>query len=371
MCMNTLDNVVVLSTAQRFSAWIGPPRIASTPIILIDKTISPAMNHSSPSNSRSNRASGPRSAVQMSSRTPRGSTKRNTSILNFFKKTDAPTPPKATQNRITQYVSSGTSNGTGEKIELESLFFEEDVTQSASESAGFPRRSKSPDNDFGDFGHEPPTEGQRDERYNEYPYYGSMKRRKVDFSADNIENVGIASRGPGPRLEEEPGVRMEAGMDLTAASTENRGKDRNQGPFVDEPDSDEDTFGMFPRQSHDLSSKRGASDCPTATDCIKQSEAAEADESGLPLKIVNAHDTPALEDQEDSSEGEVCTEDEVTPDVENCNAFDPDSFDDLQTDSGVFGTAGRLPDDEAAVCPICRDSLDGMTDTVSVGLKPE
>ena len=332
------------------------------------------MNRSTPSYPRSNRGGKPPSAAQTSSRPPPGGpARRNTSILNFFKKTEAPTPLKPIQKRITQYIDRQGNNGSGKERKLaekkddgsQSLFFGEDIITRCEESDALYLRSGSPDDDFGDFGYETSTAKQEEERYNERPYDGSMKRRKVRCEADDIEPAKTGSREP---QSGEVGLCSETGLGSTDISTADERKNQNRGPFLDESDSDDDVPAMLDKPPNSEPSRSEVGDSPMATTSVNPGEDADVEDTDIPFELVNSHPARPLANEEDSCEEEATLKgNELLSDMENEDACDPDSLYDLQTGTGYMETADRPPDDEVAVCPICRVSLDGMSDTVSAG----
>lgn len=154
--------------------------------------------------------------------------KRNTSILNFFQKTDGPPTPTSRQPRITQFttkIERSTTVSFGKKVTggNETLFLEdvrsnpkpggENTTAEEPERA----RSRTPDYFWGN-GDSDSLFDTGEKRFNESD--SAVKRRKVDVEVTGENGNGSDLNAPKPP------------------------KPQRSGPFIDESDS-EDDLGVF------------------------------------------------------------------------------------------------------------------------------
>lgn len=167
--------------------------------------------------------------VSTPSKTP--SSKRNTSILSFFQKTDNPQGAKSTQLRMSQFLTSSPSSGRetpslqrgdSSKSDTNGGLFLEDkkglakLQQNSANVQRTPRaRSRTPDDFWGEAD---------DTRYNEID--SAAKRRKTDEAIDLTENKQVDEETKSPK-ELPP-------------------RKATSGPFIDESDSeDEDDMDAY------------------------------------------------------------------------------------------------------------------------------
>ncbi|KAK2746878.1 hypothetical protein FQN55_005364 [Onygenales sp. PD_40] len=199
------------------------------------------MASSSPYFNKNSRG-GSRPASRTSQSFPkRNGSKRNASILNFFKKSEH--PPKSSQNRITDYITKlsndkGKDAGRNDGNVADSLFLADDSSVPALDTGKsqdtWRERSASPTDLWPNSMVEDPTGGVVDEeRYNENGNSG-QKRRKVQVSTDTIGT----SETPNHDFAETPGsARLHKNLSYGAVSTSSM---KRIGPFVDESDSEDD-----------------------------------------------------------------------------------------------------------------------------------
>ncbi|KAJ6006840.1 DNA cross-link repair protein pso2/snm1 [Penicillium sp. IBT 35674x] len=165
--------------------------------------------------------------VSTPSKTP-SSTKRNTSILSFFQKTDNPQGAKSTQLRMSHFLTSSPSSipslqhGDSSKSDThEGLFLEDkkglaNLQQNSANIETKPRvRSRTPDDFWGEAA---------DTRYNEND--AAVKRRKTEEAINLTENKQVDNETNQPK--------------------ESAHRKATSGPFIDESDSeDEDDMDAY------------------------------------------------------------------------------------------------------------------------------
>ncbi|KAF7589708.1 hypothetical protein BBP40_003955 [Aspergillus hancockii] len=277
-----------------------------------------------------------------------GPVKRNSSLLNFFQKTDGP-PKQASsrQPRITQFATK-TDRSDNSTLSLRredsskntgggGLFLDDrNGKQSVSIDHSTPPRSRSrtPDDIWGEDAEAPVVPDE--ERYNENG--SAVKKRKVesDLSADG---------------------------ELAATPTPAPPKSRQvSGPFIDESDSEEDlaAFGDF-------------NDEPVVPETVEaEGKGARKDNdrtSDVDVPSLVREATSYIEDSEyanfdDLEEDEFGEEEDILdlPDKDDEGAEDvvfgfDDSNNPMDTDGSDVDPGG-----DAAVCPICQVELVGLSD---------
>ncbi|KAL1855564.1 hypothetical protein Plec18167_004097 [Paecilomyces lecythidis] len=309
---------------------------------------------------------------KMSFSAKKTSTKKNTSILSFFQKTDGPPKATSTQQRITQFGSktprngknaNRTRTGAGNNLgvwrqdnaggkDVGGLFFDDKRGNNGSHTEGnkdgdeveFMRgRSKTPDDDI--WGE------QQDDRFNETE--NSVKRRRVqeESSLDEKSKDDAASK------------------ETTPVSAKPK---KNNGPFIDESDSEDD-----------LEAFREVADVPAASDS-KSKPNNEDDFDVAPADVEPANHqlssmpplaaerpplvreaTSHIEDDEfadfdDIEEDEFRGEDFLEgPWIEGQTGSEFGGYETPET-SGAGETNGDM--NETPSCPICQASLGGLSD---------
>lgn len=308
---------------------------------------------------------------KMSVSAKKTSTKKNTSILSFFQKTDGPPKATSTQQRITQFGSktprngknaSRTRTGTGNNLgvwrqdnaggkDVGALFFD-DKRGNGSRTEGnkdgdeveFVRgRSRTPDDDL--WGE------QQDDRFNEAE--NSVKRRRIQEESS---------------LDEKPKDDA-ASKETTPVSAKPK---KNNGPFIDESDSEDD-----------LEAFRQVADVPAASNSKLKPNEDDLDVTATDVSPVNCQlssmpplsaerpplvreATSHIEDDEfadfDDLEDEFQGEDFLEgPWAEEQKDFGIEEYETPET-SGAGETNGDI--DETPSCPICQTSLSGLSDNV-------
>ncbi|OJD26547.1 hypothetical protein ACJ73_02076 [Blastomyces percursus] len=275
--------------------------------------------------------------------------KRNTSILNFFKKSD--TPPKASQNRITNYIvrsnnNEGNSASAADIGGSESLFFGEEVAQRTVlghhiehiPGSDSPRSASPPSREFW----ETARSFDDGDKYNEN-YNSRQKRQRTG----NTDHTGIAA------IDNDAG-----GSSATSASRTPR-----IGPFLDESDSEQEYIGAYsknvcPGSKTETLVRENEYDGNAVTDssneCNPNSTMLGVDfatASGC-LPNYEGGDTNELREVESLHERPLKNYDEQllglgkTTSIGNTDLEAPGLFDDKET----------------AVCPICSERLIGIPD---------
>lgn len=253
-----------------------------------------------------------------------------------------------TQHRITQYVTRtdktafenrvqiAKQKGRGSQETTDSLFFDEEEVgdgQSFGEIGIAVSSGDLEDEDLEDIGYERIAGVAEDERYNENE--AVFKRRKLHCGPESADPVfGLHRIGDGSEAFVSPGK--------TRASS-GKGNKHRHGPFVDESDSEDDGFGLFQSEPGVSAENK---DLPIDATKVKCSEAGDDEDEKI---LWGTEETGGLNG--------------IVPDVENKNIWDGDS--NTPYENGECETPTKLPQDEPAVCPICRAGLDGLTDMVS------
>jgi DNA cross-link repair 1A protein len=301
--------------------------------------------------------------------TKRSATKRNSSILSFFKKTDG--PPKSDQPRITQFgvrvvqseSQSKSKNGPlkGDNQSSGGLFLEDrkrGQPKVADDNNGdkvedddtewFPReRSKTPDDAI--WGNpDSPIEAGKDprpdneERFNENG--GPVKRRKIDSSG-----VGGGA---------------------------NSGTRRRQGPFIDESDSEEE--GIAALRDFDVNvsppvvqpeTKDNAEESTDNTPVTAKERSSAVERPSLVREATsNVGDDrdDAVADDSDGIEDELEGEDFLEgPWMEEENTAGLDEDDKIMGWADDSMGESQEPTSESPTCPVCEAGLGGMSASVS------
>ena len=314
---------------------------------------------------------------------------RNSSILNFFKKSEhPPSQIPQTQRRITDFGnSSPRDNNNNNRVgannkgvsgaavdDTDSLFFEDGSTSIGagySANSGVPpsprRRSKTPDGFWGS--PEKFRKGRDQDRFNENGGSG-IKKRKVTHSSGGEVSPTTITRKTGQPSEE-------------SSSSGNRANGqkarRRTGPFIDESDSEDDL-----ENSRDSSFTPAKNDEDNGTHVyVTADKSGPTDNEGFstnsetlhmredngngPTRIDNLNDGLALEPREDSFQGpntavNEVRDEEIQDPAADVNAYDFGRFDvDSCTDISNVVT-------ETAVCPVCQTGLGDITDMVSRNL---
>lgn len=318
--------------------------------------------------------------------------KRNTSILNFFKKSDGPVTCPRTQSRITEFGSSSPSNSQGSgqqngqqtgqqngisrrvvKDDGGSLFVEDTtLTGTPSLRSGTPperQRSKTPD----DFWESPSRSGfgnVRDEdRYNENDGYG-VKKRKVSHGGEETTLGGNLS------------TPIEQTKPLNGQKVSRKGQKRH-GPFIDESDSEDDIEiigrdGLPAAVGNTGIPKDSTATVETSSTTNKESSAAISDtveleeKGGTSIEKLNGVDSeggdltlePGADSrgESDTTKNEIL-ENEVGDEAIQFPADDVDAYDFGRFD---MDSCADIPDEETPVCPVCQASLGNITDMVNI-----
>ncbi|EQL37405.1 hypothetical protein BDFG_01020 [Blastomyces dermatitidis ATCC 26199] len=281
----------------------------------------------------------------------RNGDKRNTSILNFFKKSD--TPPKASQNRITNYIVR--SNNNEEKSTSatdiggsESLFFGEEVGQGnilghhiehlpGSDS---PRLASPPSRGFW----ETARIFDDGDRYNEN-YNTGQKRQRVG----NTDHAGTTA------------VHNDAGgSSATSASRTPR-----IGPFLDESDSEQEYICEYNKKNVCAVSrtKTLVREIEYDGNAAKDSSNDECDPNSTMIGVDFATASDFLPNYKGSDTSEL-------REVEGLHERPLRKYDEQLLGLGMttsiektdLEAPGLFDDKETVVCPICSERLIGIAD---------
>lgn len=286
-------------------------------------------------------------------RTP--ATKRNTSILKFFQKTDTPPGARSTQSRMTQFVTSSRSPSSGRgspalqrgkssaSDAAGGLFLEDkkglpkvDSMAAATTETSGRSRSRTPEDIWGEGDDflEPDSP-----RYNETG--SAVKRRKVDSASAQAEN-GRSNSAPKTVTSSPPSKA-------------------NKGPFIDESDSEDDMEAYqdlketMPTQHQDLPADDNTMPDPPAK--------REQSPSVRDATSYAANDEPANFDdvEEDEPVGEEYPEELwENEDEDQRNGYGSDAADDFD-DPNLHD---EQIDEGVNTCPICQKSLRGLGEEV-------
>jgi DNA cross-link repair 1A protein len=286
------------------------------------------------------------------------STKRNSSILSFFQKTDTPPGATSRQARITQFTtaslrspSSGRSTPASRRNGIrddnpDGLFLEDKKGLDKIERAsGTNERERSTTPDF--WGDDEELRKPDEQRYNENN--SAVKRRKVDSPSVSVDESP----------QREPDTKTH--KPLAPAKIQ-----KMSGPFIDESDSEDD-----------MEAYREIEDTTPATTTEKNSKSLPGENTAAPERS-SEPTTPLLVraatsnaeydeypnfddlDEEDELIGEEFRnrpwegenqEQEVELEVE--------PGDDVNDCSGIEDLGGEL-----STCPICQIALKGFNETV-------
>lgn len=299
---------------------------------------------------------GPASATKSSS------AKGNRSILNFFQKTDAPAGATSRQPRITQFVGSSGSpssgrgtpklqNGNSSRSDTsEGLFLEDkkglakvertSVTVDLTERA----RSKTPEDIWGEAEDLMEQEGSR---YNENGQ--PVKRRKVDSPNASIQN----------------GEADDTAKPVKPAPA----KKSNNGPFIDESDSEDDMEAY--RELKETT--------PTIPDTTNNDPPRSLDDQPSPKPLAAQRLlAPLVRDAtNDTNDDELANFDDIEDGDELVGEeFRDRPWDDREDEDGRPTDFGMMTPDDfndstdfdpepdgVSTCPICQIALAGFSET--------
>lgn len=318
----------------------------------------PAMSSSSPYfNADKNGGRQAFKPLQPSSR--RNGGKRNTSILNFFKKSE--TPPKSSQKRITNYIVKSRNNAekspsTNYTEGSESLFFTEEGGKGSAlghpiEQATGPARARSV-SPFGGFGEAAESFDDGD-RYNEN-YNTGQKRQKVDKSGHIVTTAGVECLA-------ETGLTGAKGSPPSAVTISNINR---IGPFLDESDSEEESNCAYNKDSLITRTQTGARN--NEYDFIPPTDSSNESHDNSTMKGVTfAAASGYLSSSEDADSCEL-------QDGGSLYGQSRERYDEPQEGFGKttsiekidLDASGLFYDDNIAICPICSKCLTGITDNV-------
>ncbi|KAK2797847.1 hypothetical protein FQN50_009052 [Emmonsiellopsis sp. PD_5] len=302
------------------------------------------MASSSPYFNNNNRGSRPASRASQSFPKRNGS-KRNASILNFFKKSEH--PPKSSQNRITDYITKSSNDkgrdaGNNDGDIADSLFLVDDGSVPAFDMTKsqdtWRERSASPADLWRNSRIEDPSRGVVDEeRYNENGNSG-QKRRKVHVSTGKSRLIGT-SETPNHDFAETPGsARLNKSLSYGVVATSSM---KRIGPFVDESDSEDD--------HHPAS----GTEPPTFVSNL------QAD------SLLRTHPLPPPEDNEIEGEQDTDSCEQQTNHFEEsselCLGSKTQRDDDPDLIAAESSDAESLSN-ENMLCPICGESLTHITE---------
>ncbi|KAJ5547346.1 hypothetical protein N7494_004931 [Penicillium frequentans] len=283
--------------------------------------------------------------VSTPSKTP--STKRNTSILSFFQKTDNPQGAKSTQLRMSHFLTSSPSSGRGtpslqhgdssKSDTHEGLFLEDKkglakLQQNSANIETKPRaRSRTPDDFWGET---------NDTRYNEND--SAVKRRKTDEAIDLTEIKQVD--------------------DETKPPKESAHRKATSGPFIDESDSeDEDDMDAY----REIKDQEYSEDNPIPTISPISGDHAE-DSSAESAQPPLVRDTSYAENEDENFDDEE-EEDEFVGEEfrespwENEDASLRASLEDV-TDAISPAEAEGISGIADFTCPACQGRLAGLNE---------
>ncbi|PGH03437.1 hypothetical protein AJ80_08685 [Polytolypa hystricis UAMH7299] len=313
----------------------------------------------------------------------RAPVKRNTSILSFFKKTDTPPSVKASQRRITDLFGKQPTRGErGSGLTTdpsEGLFFDDgtartEVVSTSEELSreGLRARSRSPeDGVWGNLGLQSFIGPADEERYNENAG-GGQKRRKLSPSSTD-ENVHIPEDLVKSNEDRTSAPNSASNGRFSSQKIVSSSAPRRIGPFVDESDSEgeEDppgngNFGTYqaptnPKPTSDTSIHGTGS----SNSDISNSHTLSPVRSRSPVTNGSALD-PLFDEVEEGmaveTEERLYYQESMELGV-GIEDFEAESERDFAEELDSSDTGGIRLVEEDAVCPICRASLYGMTDT--------
>ncbi|KAF9893647.1 hypothetical protein FE257_010959 [Aspergillus nanangensis] len=283
-----------------------------------------------------------------------GSAKKNTSLLNFFQKTDGPPQATSRQSRITQFVTkterSATSGSASPSLHKENssnlngsaggLFLEDPKGSSLTSVKATTTRARSPtpDDIWGDSTGELSVSDDVT-RFNENG--SAVKKRKVD--SPEQEDVDVESVA----VSDSPG--------LVAAKSRHV-----NGPFIDESDSENELEGLHGFEEKEEEEE----DTPKSTDLdLGRKDDKRPSAAAVPALV--REDTSYLDDdeytnfddlEEDEFDGQKDPLDQIDEEEGAAFGFD-DSTNSLDIDENDHELRG-----EEVVCPVCQAPLGGMNE---------
>lgn len=268
------------------------------------------------------------SRTSMNARPKSRSRNRNTSILNFFEKTDAPPPSTSRQKRITQFTTKSERDKSVQSRDEEGggLFIEDKVT----------RASLSP---FGDEGNDAGEEAD-----DGYP-------SRLDQSGTPVKKRKLSPPG---YMNGEDQRNQSNGLSKTPTAAR---KPSNNGPFIDESD-EEDDFAAF--HDADEASPVLGKEVQSSTRIDSQPRKDHDLAANIPPLVREA--TSHVEDDEFGN----------FDDLEEPDQFQEEgSLNPLVDDEEGERACGLGPDwegegnvDEEVACPICQTTLSGLKEEV-------
>lgn len=315
----------------------------------------------------------------LSSGPKRNAVKRNSSILNFFKKSDTPVGvPKSDQHRITDFVVKNTGGreqrNQGAKSTKDnngSLFFEDNHIVEKNNIDNGPEgqlrmRSESPESPWHFSELENSGTDRNDERYNEI-VNSAQKRRKIDYARGDRRSGSPKSVFPVTELT--PDTSSNSQPAKRSSSVSGR---RRVGPFMDESDS-EDEEGVDSRNGEpSAASGLGIFDSG-ANKGGNRVELTPGSPSGVFQGATDKATDTFFPDNEDEPYRRLGDQHEVAEVVSSGE----DAMELMNVvDDSIPGNIGELDaehvhtpfeeDEEAAVCPVCHTSMTHMNDTVGI-----
>jgi DNA cross-link repair 1A protein len=300
----------------------------------------------------------PKKAPWSSNNKRSSSTKKNTSILSFFKKTDAPQP---NQPRITQFgvkisrteSDSGSGDNSSRKASVSQdnqpsggLFLEDDKRSSQrlvdirdghrnSAKQVKTERTKTPDYDTWDNWHDLRDEDEG--KFNENG--GSNKRRKVESPPP-----------PPERKNSDPRQR--------------------KGPFIDESDSENEDSAEYNYFDTVSASAQAPEEAAGESPNISSATPTAVE----PPSLVRAATSKAEEDSDDAVADDF---DDIEDELEGEDFMErpwmeeeAQAFGILEDDAIIDTADDTRKTSEVSTCPICQTSLAGLSDSVSYRSKP-
>ena len=338
--------------------------------------------------------------AKMSSGTKNSSTKKNTSILSFFQKTDTPPGASSRQPRITHFgnpASRSPSSGRGTPITKRGIasandasgdLFLEDKKGLAKLHAATEGRTKSRSPTPDIWGDDEELVKAEDDRGTGSG--SAAKRRKVDTqSTTTVE-------------DEKPGTEPVSSKPLAPAKAQKR-----SGPFIDDSDSEDDMEGFQDNQEtapatnplastkarkqsgpfidesdgdDDMEAFQGIEETAPTTTNVTADESSPSDDTvgaknppeSIPPPLVRAA-TSNADIEEYANFDDLEEEDElIAEELRNrpWEAEEQDQYIDMDIDpdkdgndcSGVEDPVGE----EVSTCPICQRALKGLNETVSL-----
>ncbi|EEQ34639.1 DNA cross-link repair protein PSO2/SNM1 [Microsporum canis] len=289
--------------------------------------------------------------------------KRNGSILNFFKKSDA--PPKSTQPRITEYgIRSRGNSQQRPRLELTNdstsgLFFEDAVSNNSGVEEQTKYSSFSEDQlEVPDtFWHLLPNDTENtyreEDRYNESP--SAVKRRRTSHGITETDSTGADSTIPAAVSDNTSGLlspRTTPGIGGVKLSPVTRAN--LHGPFLDESDSEDDRDSSLITDTRE-STRQGTllKGQDLTSPCTPQLAACSVPAT----ELLGEEDSNGFSFQADNDLERGGKAIDSSHSASNKQKLYPVAVED------VGGELSKAFSDEAAVCPICQTSLGGLSDS--------